>query len=82
MSKIVVYPGTFDPLTNGHADLVERASRLFPKVIVAVAAHTSKKTLFSLEERVAMTKQVMGDIEQVEVVGFEGLLADFARQAA
>lgn len=80
MSKIVVYPGTFDPLTNGHADLVERASRLFPKVIVAVAAHTSKKTLFSLEERVTMTKKVMGDIEHVEVVGFEGLLADFARQ--
>lgn len=80
MDKIVVYPGTFDPLTNGHADLVERAARLFPKVIVAVAAHSSKKTLFSLEERVALTEQVMGSFDNVEVTGFEGLLADFARQ--
>lgn len=80
MGKIVVYPGTFDPLTNGHADLVERAARLFPKVIVAVAAHSSKKTLFSLNERVAMAQKILGTFENVEVMGFEGLLANFARE--
>ncbi|MFN4291532.1 MAG: pantetheine-phosphate adenylyltransferase [Permianibacter sp.] len=80
MGKTVIYPGTFDPLTNGHADLVERAARLFDKVVVAVAAHTSKKTLFSLDERVALANTVLGAFPNVEVVGFQGLLADFARQ--
>src|SRR5262245_52743053 len=80
MGKTVIYPGTFDPLTNGHADLVERAARLFDKVVVAVAAHTSKKTLFSLDERVGLANTVLGAFPNVEVVGFQGLLADFARQ--
>lgn len=79
MSKSVIYPGTFDPLTNGHTDLVERASRLFEHVVVAVAAHTSKKTLFSTDERVEMAKTVLHSFNNIEVVGFEGLLADFAR---
>lgn len=80
MGKTVIYPGTFDPLTNGHADLVERAARLFDHVVVAVAAHTSKKTLFSLDERVGLANTVLGAFPNVEVVGFQGLLADFARQ--
>jgi len=80
MGKTVIYPGTFDPLTNGHADLVERAARLFDHVVVAVAAHTSKKTLFSLDERVALAHTVLGSFPNVEIVGFHGLLADFARK--
>ena len=80
MHTRALYPGTFDPITNGHADLIDRASRMFSHVIVAIASNPSKKPLFSLEERVAMIKEVTADLPNVEVVGFTGLLADFADQ--
>lgn len=76
----VVYPGTFDPITNGHVDLVERASRLFDTVVVAIAASRKKNPLFDLEERVAMSEQVLGHIKNVEVCGFDILLAKFVKE--
>ena len=76
----VVYPGTFDPVTNGHSDLVQRASKLFDKVIVAIAANPSKTPLFNLDQRVAMVTQVLSDIPNVEVCGFSDLLVHFVRQ--
>ena len=79
MSVIAVYPGTFDPVTNGHTDLVERASRLFDKVIVAIAANSSKTPLFDLQHRVAMAEAVLGHLPNIEVCGFSELLVDFAR---
>ena len=82
MKKSVIYPGTFDPLTNGHVDLVERAVRLFDHVIVAVAGNpsSSKKPLFTLDERVDLAKQVLAHLPNVEVVGFTGLLVEYAYQ--
>lgn len=78
-SKIVIYPGTFDPITNGHVDLVERAARLFDDVVVAIA-HSQKKTpLFSLEERVVLCREALVGIDNVSVTGFSNLLTDFAR---
>ena len=74
-----VYPGTFDPLTRGHEDLVRRASRLFDSLILGVADSRAKRTFFTLEERVAMAREVLGDLKNVEVVGFAGLLIDFVR---
>jgi pantetheine-phosphate adenylyltransferase len=78
--RSVVYPGTFDPLTNGHSDLVARAARLCDRVVVAVARDTGKSTTFSAEERVALVREVCGDDANVEVVAFSGLLVAFARQ--
>lgn len=78
--RTVVYPGTFDPLTNGHIDLVERACRLFDKVVVAIAASTKKNPLFTLEERVEMTEKILGHLPNVEVCGFNILLADLVKQ--
>ena len=75
-----IYPGTFDPLTRGHEDLVRRASTLFDKVILGVADSRSKKPFFTLDERLDMARQVLGDLRNVEIVGFTGLLIDFARQ--
>ncbi|TVO52716.1 pantetheine-phosphate adenylyltransferase [Denitromonas halophila] len=75
----VIYPGTFDPLTRGHEDLVRRASLLFRNVVVAVAASAGKGPIFSLEERVALAQGVLGSYDNVEVVGFDGLLMDFVR---
>ena len=75
-----VYPGTFDPLTRGHEDLVRRASTLFDAVILAVADSRSKKPFFTLEERLDMARQVLADLGNVKVMGFHGLLIDFARQ--
>ncbi|MCW8879727.1 MAG: pantetheine-phosphate adenylyltransferase [Kangiellaceae bacterium] len=80
MAKIVLYPGTFDPITNGHFDLIERAARLFDKVIVAVAKSSGKSPLFTVEQRVELAKQVVTPLSNVEVCGFSGLLVDFARQ--
>jgi pantetheine-phosphate adenylyltransferase len=80
MSKIAIYPGTFDPITNGHSDLIERACKLFDKVIVAVAAHSGKQPAFSLEERIRLAETVLPDSRHVEVCGFDSLLVDFARQ--
>ena len=79
MSKIVVYPGTFDPVTNGHADLVRRALNVFDKVVVGIAASPQKVPLFGLEERVALANTVFSEYKDVEVCGFDGLLVDFAR---
>jgi pantetheine-phosphate adenylyltransferase len=80
MNLTAVYPGSFDPITNGHTDLVQRASRLFERVVVAVAASGSKGTVFSLEERLDLACQVLGGMDGVEVCGFDTLLVDFARQ--
>lgn len=74
-----IYPGTFDPITNGHSDLVERASHLFTRVVVAVAATSGKQTTFSYEERVDLAREVLTDLPGVEVHGFRGLLMDYAR---
>ncbi|WP_033093654.1 pantetheine-phosphate adenylyltransferase [Colwellia psychrerythraea] len=75
-----IYPGTFDPVTNGHSDLIVRASKLFSEVIIGVASSPSKKPRFDLEQRVAMLEQVTQDLTNVTVVGFSGLLVDFAKQ--
>lgn len=79
MTRTVVYPGTFDPITLGHMDLIERGLRQFDKVIVAVAASPKKKPLFSLEQRVALVREVTQGMGNVEVDGFRNLLVDFAR---
>lgn len=75
----VVYPGTFDPVTLGHEDLVRRAANLFPHVIVAVAGSSNKRTMFSLDERVTMTKAVFINLRNVEVIGFSSLLMQFVQ---
>ena len=75
-----VYPGTFDPLTRGHEDLVRRASTLFDKVVLAIADSKAKKPYFTLEERIAMAREVLGDMKNVEVVGFSSLLTEFVRK--
>ncbi|WGE45646.1 pantetheine-phosphate adenylyltransferase [Actinobacillus equuli] len=80
MSYTVIYAGTFDPITNGHLDIIERAAKLFGKVIVAVARNPSKQPLFSLEERTLLVKQSCVHLSNVQAVGFSGLLADFAAQ--
>jgi len=80
MNNIAVYPGTFDPITYGHKDLIERAGRLFGKVIVAIATSSKKQPLFSIEERVALAKQVLDSYQNVEVVGFDCLLTNFMKQ--
>lgn len=74
-----MYPGTFDPITLGHEDLVRRALRLFDRVVVAVAANPGKEPMFSLDERVGLAKTVLADMENVEVTGYSGLTVDFAR---
>ena len=76
----VVYPGTFDPITNGHIDLVTRATRLFDKVVVAVAANPTKKPTFDLAERVSLAQQVLNGIGNIEVRGFDNLLVEFVEQ--
>ena len=81
MSLIAVYPGTFVPVTNGHADLVRRASSIFDQVIVGVAATGgSKRAHFDLQERVALAKQALASFSNVKVQGFDGLLVEFAQQ--
>jgi pantetheine-phosphate adenylyltransferase len=79
MTIKAIYPGTFDPVTNGHTDLIERASHLFSEVIVGVAASPSKKPRFDLAKRVAMIEEVSQHLPNVTVVGFSGLLVDFAK---
>jgi pantetheine-phosphate adenylyltransferase len=76
----VVYPGTFDPITNGHTDLVERASRLFDKVVVAVAVNPGKGTAFPIETRVTLAREVLAHVDNAEVCSFDNLLVDFVRQ--
>ena len=76
----VVYPGTFDPITNGHLDLVERASRLFDEVVVAIAASEKKKPLFDLEQRIQLAREVVTHLPNVEVKGFSKLLVFFCQE--
>jgi len=78
--RSVVYPGTFDPITNGHIDLIRRAAVLFDQVVVAVAVDTGKDPAFDIERRVELAEQVLRDIPQVEIVRFSGLLVAFARK--
>ncbi|MEH6639767.1 MAG: pantetheine-phosphate adenylyltransferase [Porticoccaceae bacterium] len=77
--KSVVYPGTFDPITNGHVDLVERACKLFDKVIIGIASSASKKPLFTLEERIDLSNQSLAHLDNVEIRGFDYLLINFVR---
>lgn len=79
MSTKAIYPGTFDPMTNGHLDIVTRAALMFDHIVLAVAASPSKKPLFSLDERVALASEVTAHLPNVEVVGFSDLMANFAR---
>lgn len=79
MSTRAIYPGTFDPLTNGHLDILSRAAVMFDEVILAIAASPSKKPMFSLDERVALAQQATAHLANVEVVGFSDLMANFAR---
>ncbi len=78
--KIAVYPGSFDPVTNGHLDIIKRSANVFDKVIVGVLDNMAKKPMFTPEERVCMIKKVVADIENVEVYAFSGLLVDFMKQ--
>ncbi len=80
MTVSAMYPGTFDPITLGHEDLVRRACRLFDKVVVAVAANPGKEPMFSQEERVELARDALSEINNVEVRGYEGLTVDFALQ--
>jgi pantetheine-phosphate adenylyltransferase len=75
-----VYPGTFDPLTRGHEDLVRRASRLFDNLVLGIADSRAKHTFFTLQERIEMAREVLGDVRNLSVVGFSGLLTDFVRE--
>lgn len=77
---IAVYPGTFDPFTRGHEDLVRRASSIFTKLIVGVADSKNKRPIFTLNERIEIAKEVLGHYSNVEIAGFSGLLKDFARE--
>jgi pantetheine-phosphate adenylyltransferase len=77
---VAVYPGSFDPLTNGHVDIIERGARLFDRIIVAVLVNSDKRPLFSVDERVETAREVFRNRPKVEVDAFEGLLIDFARQ--
>ena len=80
MKVVALYPGTFDPITNGHTDLVRRAARLFDEVIIAVAANPQKKPLFNLSERVELARAVLADVKGVSITGFDNLLVDCVRQ--
>lgn len=77
--KIAVYPGTFDPITNGHIDIIQRGLRIFDKIIVTVAVNPGKSPLFSLEDRIEMIEQSIGTVENVEVAQFHGLIAEYLK---
>ncbi len=78
--RTAVYPGTFDPITNGHIDLVSRAARVFTKVVVAIAESPHKKPLLSLDERILLSRNELSELKNVEVLGFSNLLVDFVQQ--
>lgn len=80
MKQRAIYPGTFDPVTNGHVDIIKRAARIFPDVVVAVAANTSKRPYFPLETRIALIEDALADVSGVTVVGFDSLLIDFVHE--
>ncbi|TDO07661.1 MULTISPECIES: pantetheine-phosphate adenylyltransferase [Halomonas] len=75
-----IYPGTFDPITNGHFDLIERAARLFDKVVVAIATSPGKGPVLDIDTRIALTREVVAGLDNVEVVGFSGLMTEFMKQ--
>jgi pantetheine-phosphate adenylyltransferase len=78
--KTIVYPGTFDPITNGHIDLVERASKLFDKVIIGIASSRQKSPLFSIEERIYLASECLGHVPNVRIYGFDSLLVNFVKK--
>ncbi len=80
MTVSAMYPGTFDPITLGHEDLVRRAGRLFDRVVIAIAANPGKEPMFTLDERVELARDALQRIDNVEVTGYEGLTVDFARR--
>jgi len=80
MKRNAIYPGTFDPITNGHHDLVRRAASIFDRVVVAIAANPNKTPMFPLEKRVELSQRVLADIPNVAVMGYSGLTVEFARQ--
>jgi pantetheine-phosphate adenylyltransferase len=80
MQSFAIYPGTFDPITNGHIDMITRAAKLFPKVIVAVANNLPKRPIFSLEERIRLTQEAIQPVANVVIIGFDQLLVEFAKQ--
>jgi len=79
MNRSAVYPGTFDPITRGHEDLVRRAATIFDRVVVAIAASPGKVPMFDIDERIALARGVLADVRGVEVEGYTGLTVDFAR---
>lgn len=80
MNTTVIYPGTFDPITNGHIDLARRANKLFDRIIVAIAINPIKAPIFSLQERIALAQQTLSKLDNVEICGFEGLLIEVANE--
>ena len=80
MTRLAIYPGTFDPITNGHVDIIKRALKLFDKVVVAVATNSNKNSLFSVEERLDLIRKVMGDWDSLEIATFNGLTVDYCRE--
>ena len=80
MKHTAIYPGTFDPVTNGHLDIITRAAKLFPELIVAVACNSAKRPFFPLETRIALLKKAIGDIPGVRVLGFDSLLIHFVHE--
>ena len=80
MKRTVIYPGSFDPVTLGHLQVIRRAAKMFDKVIVAVLINSSKTPTFSVDERMDLLRQVTADLENVEIAGFDGLLAEYARE--
>ena len=79
MKKVVIYPGTFDPITNGHIDLIERASKLFDKLIVGIASNQKKSPLFDIDERIALATESLQHLPNVEIKGFDYLLVNFVK---
>ncbi|MDR3502823.1 MAG: pantetheine-phosphate adenylyltransferase [Legionella sp.] len=80
MKSKAIYPGTFDPVTNGHVDIIGRAAKIFPELIVAVATNKAKKPFFPLETRIRLLQESLADLPGVQVMGFDNLLIDFAQQ--
>lgn len=80
MTQTAIFPGTFDPITLGHQNLIQRAANIFPEIVVAVAENKQKKPLFSLEQRVNLIRQVLVDVPNIKVAGFSNLLVDFAKE--
>jgi pantetheine-phosphate adenylyltransferase len=80
MNRLAIYPGSFDPVTRGHEDIVQRSLQFADRIVVAVAANSSKASLFSLEQRLDLLREVFGEEERVEVQSFDGLMVDFARE--